>query len=170
MKALAMLLVGFGLPSRTLNASSELGPDLKMVTLHNGLNSLDVNSDGTADMVVVARRENYNAHGFGTTTIYIWVAASKDEDVSLQIVPLQPATSTEHDDVLNPRSAGGADALLTNFRLFLDPVHHTAVVITAKRRFGGSFADTQPVDFEFFRLTRTNKGFRASPRCILNHI
>jgi hypothetical protein len=163
MKLLAALLVGFGLLSGPLNAALEIETDLKLVTLHNGLNAVDVNSDGRADMIVVARRENYNAHGFEFATIYIWAAATKDGDAALQIVPVRPAPEGEHDDIVNLRSGGGADALLTDFRLFLDPAHHIAVVVTANRRFGESFADVQPVDFEFFKLTRNEEEVPGLP-------
>ena len=161
MRYLAALLLSLRVLSPALHAAPALDPDLRMVMLHNGLNPIDVDSDGHADIVVVANRENYNAHGFEATSIYIWAAATKHEPERLQIVEVQPAPRKEHDgpdEVLVLKSGGGADGLLTDFRLFVDAVHHTAVIIIANREFGASFYDSQPVEFEYFKLTRNEEG------------
>ena len=160
MKYLTAFLISVCLLSPTLHAVPELDPDLKMVMLHNGLNPIDVDSDGRADMVVVANRENYNAHGFEATSIYIWATAARGEPERLQIVEVQPAPRKEHDgpdELLVLKSGGGADGLLTDFRLFVDAVHHTAVIIIANRKFGESFYDSQPVELEYFKLTRNEE-------------
>ncbi len=52
-------------------ANEDIGPDLTLVRLHGGVNAIDLNADGREDAVVVANRENFNAHGFEMTTVYL---------------------------------------------------------------------------------------------------
>jgi hypothetical protein len=164
MKPLAAFAV-LGLSLQMAPAAPDAAPDLKgpswkMVALHNGSNAVDVNSDGHVDLVVVARRENYNAHGFDATTIYLWGPTTPEAPHTtgtLHIVPVE-RKEPEGEDPLVLRTAGGADGLLHDFRLFTDATHHAAVLVTATRRFGESFADTQPVTFEYFRLARNEEG------------
>jgi hypothetical protein len=155
--------------SHVVAAAPDAAPDLKepawkLVKLHNGVNSVDVNSDGHADTIVVAWRENYNAHGFEATTIYIQEPASpaeRDPKDTLHIVPIESPETKKGKHLRSElilRSAGGADGRLQDFRLFIDATHHAAVLITATRRFGESYADSQPVTFEYFKLTRNEDG------------
>jgi hypothetical protein len=149
-------------------AAADRGEEsLKLVRLRNGMNAVDVNVDGRDDSVVVARRENFNAHGFDVTTIYIWAAADKGRELELQIVPLQSPndaeTKEDEREKLTLSTSGGADCLLEDFRLLTDAAAKTAVVITAERTMGNSFADKQRVVFKHYRLKRNADGIPGWP-------
>lgn len=169
MKFLTAIFVSLGLAQLLPAAESEpdlKAPEWKLAALRNGLNAIDVNSDGREDTIVVARRENYNAHGFESTAIFIWGSTTDAEPESLHIVPIQrasAATPASTKDQLVLRSAGGADGLLNDFRLLINATEHTAVLITAARRFGASFADAQPVVFEFYELARNMEEVPGAP-------
>lgn len=172
MKHFAAFFLGLGLLVHSADAADAV-PDLKepgwkLVALKNGLNTVDVNSDGRPDMIVVARRENYNAHGFDMTTIYIWGpdSAVREKGDVLQIVPVDPQENkkrTAGESPLFLTTSGGADGLLHDFRLLIDAEKHAAVLVTATRQFGGSFADSRPVTFEFFALTHNAEGVVGWP-------
>ena len=135
---------------------------MTLVELRYGTKEVDLDGDGRKDLIVRAHRANFNAHSFDTTTIYIWTAPEGSDDRAkseLQIVPYQVKTDQE----LILRTGGGADGLLEDFRLLLDATHHSAVLITAKRDFGKSFADSQPVHFQFYRLSFNPDGAPGTP-------
>ena len=166
MKCLGVMSIGWCLLSQTVLAGSNLEPGFDLVKLHNGLNSVDVDGDGKQDTIVVAHRENFNAHSFDAATIYVWARPSSKDPMELQIVPLQSKSAKEKENTsehLELISSGGADGLLHDFRLFVDAKHHTAVIITATRAFGESFADTQAVVFEYFELTQNTEGIPGDP-------
>ncbi len=138
---------------------------LKLITLHKGTNAVNLDATSLMATVIIARRDNFNAHSFEVTTIYATLKASGDEEPELKIIPIR---REGQEDVLHLTTSGGADCVLQDFRLFADPGKHSAVLITATRKFGASFADEQLVTFEYFRLTRNAEGLPGSPALYFN--
>jgi len=156
--ALALLAVA----GAHIAKGEELPPGLELVTLHNGLNEIDLDSDGKKEPVMVAHRANYNAHSSDVTTIYLWTHAEGEGPESkgeLQIVP----RATDGPFELLLKTSGGADGLLNDFRLLLDREHHSAVLITAEREFGSSYADSRPVQFQLYQLAFNENAVAGFP-------
>lgn len=135
-------------------------PELKLLKLPNGVNRIDVDKDGQEDTVVVAHRDNWNAHGYLVTTIYMPAPKVEGASPGLHVVPIE-ITPSKYE--INLKTAGGADYLLNDFRLLCDTARHTAVLIVGEREFGNSFGDSQPVNFSFYDLTLNREGIPGIP-------
>ena len=125
-----------------------------VIALRQGINHVDLNAGATNLIVIVAHRENFNAHSFEATTIYLTTPNG------LQIVPVESGGEVSPDSLVL-RTSGGADSLLTDFRLLHDPDGDLGDLVTAERKFGASFADTQPVTFKFYHLTKNDSPGQA---------
>lgn len=132
----------------TLTATSGLGSETKApLMLRNGENRVDFTGDGEADLVMIARRANYYAHGFDVVTFY---AQDREPDGGgpWTIVPLFAGT----EEKLYVTVGGGADCTLHDFRLF------QGSLVVAERELGESYADPAPVTFKFYDLRRNSDG------------
>ena len=110
----------------------------------NGVTQLDLLGDGTPSMMVVGKRENFNAHSFDVVSLYVRV------DHQLAIVPFFDA-GKEQDQLT---SSGGADCLLHDFRLFRRKPRAPLELVVADRDYGASFVDVRPVTFRRYALVR----------------
>ena len=147
---------------------NQLPGGYKLVRLRNGVNNVDLDGDGKKDVVMVGHRENYNAHSFDVTTVFIWTKALDAKGkAELQVVPWQHDAKGLEDSrspfPLELTTSGGADGLLHDFRLFIDPAKHSAALIVAEREFGESFADSRPVTFRYYRLARNQEQTPGEP-------
>lgn len=115
------------------------------VALENGLNRIDFTGDGRADLVVVAHRENFNAHGFEVVTFHV-----EDGDTLLQ-VPLFDGD----DERQFATVSGGADCTLHDLRLLPGKPGESMTLVVADRALGDSYADPNTVTFTWYAL-RTN--------------
>jgi len=128
-----------------------------VVKLHYGLNRVDFNNDGEEDLVVIARRENFNAHGFDVVTFYS--NQPRNQQGNLAIVPM---FDKEKED-LTLEVSGGADCLLHDFRL-LKPKHgNEALLIVASRVWSKSFAENNVVAFSYYKLETNHSGLPGRP-------
>lgn len=161
----AALLLGVALVS----TSPAAGPndELTLVPLQNGINSVDLDADGKPEVVVVGQRENFNAHGFSVTTIYLKTAAQEGEQPQLHIVPLlqrdEDKEEEEKRERLTLETRGGAECLLHDFRLLIDRPRKRAVVVTGDRDLGKGFGDARPVVFRYYALARNKEGIPGWP-------
>ena len=119
----------------------------------NGITQLDLLGDGTPSMMVVGKRENFNAHSFDVISLYIRV------DHQLEIVPLFDA-GKEQDQLT---SSGGADCLLHDFRFFRRKPHAPLELVVAERDYGDSFVDVRPVTFRRYTLNRNGDSTPGAP-------
>jgi hypothetical protein len=110
----------------------------------NGITQLDLLGDGTPSMMVVGKRENFNAHSFDVISLYVRV------DHQLEIVPFFDA-GKEQDQLT---SSGGADCLLHDFRFFRRKPRAPLELVVADRDYGDSFVDVRPVTFRRYALIR----------------
>jgi hypothetical protein len=145
----ALLLAAIWLP-RLLG---EPASGLELIKLHNGINEIDLDGTGQRATVVLAHRENFNAHSFEVTTIYVRARLEKGAPGQWQIVHREHRGENEAGD-LALLTSGGADCVLHDFRLLRDGAHRSAALIVADREPGESFADAEPVTFTFYKLAR----------------
>jgi len=149
------LWLGLFLAACIARGEPKLDEHLKLIPLQNGMNSVDLDGAGLPATIVVGRRDNFNAHSFVVTTIYATLKAAGEDSSEWKIIPIQREGGEE---LLHLQTSGGADCVLRDFRILADAAHHSALLITAERKFGASFADEQPVTFETYRLTRNEEG------------
>jgi hypothetical protein len=133
-----------------------------VVKLHYGLNRVDFNNDGAEDLIVVARRENFNAHGFDVVTFYSNRPQTPQEN--LAIVPMFDKDKED----LTLEVSGGADCLLHDFRL-LKPKHgNESLLIIGSRAWSKSFAEDNVVTFSYFKLESNGSGTPGRPPLFFN--
>jgi hypothetical protein len=126
---------------------------MQVVHLVNGPNPVNLLGNGDSDVVWRAWRDNNNAHGADYFTFY--AADTAREDAGWwQLVPIFPTTKpTPELDIY--RTDNGADCVLADLRLLRSrsSPKTAAVLVTAERDFGESFADSRPVTFVVYDLT-----------------
>ena len=127
----------------------------KLILLHNGINSVNFDGGELVGKVVIARRDNYNAHSFEISTFFAVLKTEADSEPELKIIPIVDRDGKE---LFQLKTGGGADCVLFDYRLLAEPGRRDAILITADRKFGDNFADHQPVTFRYYRLTRNTKG------------
>ena len=124
------------------------------LALHNGVNVVNLDGAGLMATVVVAHRDNFNAHSFDVTTFYSSLKTEDGGQSELRIIPIEV---TETKEVLHLITAGGADCVLQDFRVIPKPAERTAVLITGERAFGRHFADSQRVTFRYYKLRKNSE-------------
>jgi len=140
-------------------ALAQHGPlnQMQMVRLTNGPNSVDLDGDGRADLVVRAWVENYNAHSYEILTFYI--QKPRATETPLNLVPFADSSANRREVFRTDR---GADCTLADLRL-LKPRAGPAVVVIGRRDLGASYADSLPVSFTVYRLHVHHEGEPGSP-------
>lgn len=124
------------------------------VALENGLNRIDFTGDGRADLVVVAHRENFNAHGFDVVSFHV-----EDGDTLLQ-VPLFDGDDERQFTTVS----GGADCSLHGLRLLPGKAGEPMTLVIADRALGDSYADPNTVTFTWYALRTNDAGDVGVPR------
>jgi hypothetical protein len=129
-----------------------------IVRLHYGINRVDFNNDGREDLVLVARRGNFNAHSFDVVTFYS--NDPQNEEGHLGIVPM---FDKEEKEELTLEVSGGADCVLHDFRLLKPKRGNQAMLIIAARKWSESFYEENTVTFSYFKLERNTLGTPGRP-------
>ena len=134
----------------------------ELAVVKNGINRIDLSGDVIEAMVMLAHRENFNAHSFERSTFLIRTRTAESDPDEWQIVPFQNAESGVRwkNDL---EVSGGADCQLHTFRLLRLPKEKTVYVLIANRAPGNSFADTETVTFLYFKLTFNVDGLPGLP-------
>lgn len=132
-------------------AKAKCGEISNPLPLHNGTNFVNLDGAGLMATVVIARRDNFNAHSFEVTTFFASLKTYDEGQNELKIIPIELTRAKE---VLHLITGGGADCVLEDFRVIPKPSERTAILITGEREFGRHFADSQHVTFRYYRLTR----------------
>jgi hypothetical protein len=133
-----------------------------VVRLHYGVNRVDFNNDGVEDLVVLARRENFNAHDFDVVTFYS--NGPRDRQGDLGIVSMFDKNKEE----LTLEVSGGADCLLHDFRLVKPKRGNQPLLIVAARTWSESFYEKNTVTFSYFKLERNSSGEPGRPALYFN--
>lgn len=134
---------------------------LELIPLRAGFNKVDLDGAGTAATVVVARRENFNAHSFDVVSFYTELMTAADDAARLHVITIYDEEQSRH--ALELTTSEGADCILADHRLFRDRAHRMAVLITAERKFGETFVDEQPVTFRRYVLKRNTESLVGAP-------
>ena len=134
---------------------------MHVVHLKNGPNHLDFDGDGSPDLVFVARRENFNAHGFTLTTFYTNAKLNDDDGSRMwSVAPLFDKDGREND---NFATFEGADCTLRDMVILRASSKAPVILVTAERPLGRSFVDDLPVTFTVYRLRRNEDGVFGRP-------
>jgi len=129
------------------------------ILLKNGPNELDIDGDGRQDLVFVAWRDNYNAHGYGLVTFY---RRGPSEELTWELVPFFDAKPQGEDSF---HTVHGADCQLRGIavaRRTSSPSEPITVVV-GDRDFGRSFDDSASVTFIVYRVEKNADGTPGRP-------
>jgi hypothetical protein len=125
-----------------------------VVKLNYGTNRVDFNNDGKEDLVVLSRRENFNAHGFDVVSFYSEQPQDGNKPKILGIISI----FDKDKEKLTLNISGGADCLLNDFRL-LKPKHgNQALLIFATRKMSESYYEENTVTFSYYKLENNSSG------------
>ncbi len=131
---------------------------MKVVHLNNGANAVDLDADKRADLIVVAWRENNNAHSYDIFTFYVNNPSSREHPLNLVVV----ADSVGHGFSEAVRTELGAECVLTDLRV-LQPRVGPDFLVIARRDFGDSYSDSLPVTFTVYMLAMYDEGVPGVP-------
>ncbi len=131
---------------------------MRIVRLTQGTNSVDLDGDGTADLVVRAWVELSNAHSYDILAFYVHNPAATGKE--LNVILFADSPSATRSDAI--RTTRGADCILTDLRL-LKPRTGPAFVVIGRRDLGTSYADSLPVSFTVYRLHHHHDGLPGIP-------
>jgi hypothetical protein len=138
-----------------------------MLPLRNGINNFGVGDDRL--MVILAHRENFNAHSFETASFYIQTAAAESDRQQWQIVPIE--IKHENERWVNAVDiSGGADCQLHTFRLLVDRATKSFYLLLADRAAGDSYADEETVTFKILKLTFNLNGEAGAPAAFFHEL
>lgn len=151
------LVVPFALIYASAAVAGEFG-SYTVVKLNYGANQVDFNNDGVNDLIVLAKRENFNAHGFDVVTFYFrpaldWAKSRWD------IIPIYGMGNEQ----LTLQPSGGADCLLHDFRIMKPKTGNQALLIVANRKMTDSYFEKNSVSFDYFTLEYNSEGEAGAP-------
>src|SRR5438045_1400085 len=101
-----LLLVPIFLITPLFEASAQDLAGLELIPLRNGMNTVDLDGAGTTATVVIARRDNFNAHSTEMATFYAKLTAGGYPKPELKVITV---FGEEKKHLLNISSGGGAD-------------------------------------------------------------
>jgi hypothetical protein len=154
----SVVVVGLGV----INAAGTViavREDQAVLSLSYGVNKAPLTSDGLNGVVVLGRRDEFDAHGFDVLTIYVEPKGRAVSGADFLIVPI----FNKDQERLELRPSAGAGCRLFDFRLIREP-GSDAQLITAQRAFGQSPADSAQVTFQYYALKRNADGQPDRPR------
>jgi len=125
-----------------------------VLSLHNGLNRIDLLGTGQTGEIIVSRRGNGNAHGYSIVMFQVLARAASDGSNrrAWQVIPFfgGPHDSESGEELF--RTSEGADCTLRDLRVVRSSHGHPVEVVIGSRDFGTSFADSAAVHFDFYEL------------------
>ena len=125
-----------------------------MVKLNYGANRVDFNNDGSEDLVVLARRENFNAHGFDIASFYS--EQPQDHDKLKKLGTISIFDNDKEKFTLDV--SGGAGCLIRDFRLLKPKNGNQTLLIIATRKLSESYIEDNTVTFRYYRLENNSAG------------
>jgi hypothetical protein len=138
----------------------------RVIPLRNGANRIDLNGDGVKDLIFLAWRENYNAHGFDIYTFYL--NASSLKDASLPKDPWYLIPFFDEKGAANTyTTAMGADFILSDIRILQPKSSDRAPVLAVigVRELGLSYAEEASVKFIIYEMKANREGVVGQPPC-----
>lgn len=130
-----------------------------VVKLSYGTNRVDFNNDGKEDLVVLARRENFNAHGFDVVSFYSEQPKDGNKPKILGIISI--FDKDKEKSILEV--SGGADCLLYDFRLLKPKNGNQTLLIFAARKLSEGYYEENTVTFSYYKLENNSSGDIGHP-------
>jgi len=136
---------------------------MQVITLQNGPNQVDIDGDGQTDLIFIAWRENYNAHGFDMVTFYVLYKDAWQARQQWYLIPFFDEKGVPRET--SYRTTMGADCVLSDLRVLrpVSPANAPVTVIIGDRDFGASYADVALVKFRVYRLAHNKEGLPGEP-------
>jgi len=131
-----------------------------VVQLSDGVTYADFSGDGQKGLIIKARRENFNAHGFDVISFYIQSPPIDGGTSVWNIVPV----FTGNKEMLELTVSGGADCVLHDFRLIKSEPGKASRLIIANRKIRESYFEESSVTFEYYTLNKNSEGAVGAPR------
>jgi hypothetical protein len=144
--------------SRARSASSAA------IVLHAGRNAIDLFGTGKPGAIDVADRENYNAHGHHIAVFQVRAPRYAGDSTSAdewQVVPFFASDTAVGEEVFD--TVEGADCILRDLRVVRGTPGRPVTVVIAERALGRSYADSAPVEFQFYDLRTNASGVVGHP-------
>lgn len=159
--ALLTLMYAIPMAAQVQRPDSTITPSfagMRVISLHNGPNRIDLDGDGRVDEVFVGRRENFNAHDFSVYTFYASYPSSYMPGINWHVVPFFPQNEGEERDALT--TSEGADCTLGIVLVVQDTTKHPSPVevLVGARVFGATFATRDTVHFTLYTLEHNDGG------------
>jgi len=124
--------------------------NLEVIKLKNGFNEVHFDGLDQKTLVVIAHRENYNAHSYDVATLFVdYKPTDQYEPAGLQIIPVIEKNET---NTFHLSASGGADCVLHDYRFVKNTKTGETWLIVGDRNLGESYADTEAVTFTFYKL------------------
>lgn len=136
---------------------------MEVIHLVNGPNQVDLNGDGKKDLIFVAWRGNYNAHGYSLFTFYMHFPNENEPEKQWHLVSFFDKSGVPKKDAISTEE--GADCFLQDIRVLRSTSQKNlpVIVIIGTREFGESYADAAPVKFVVFELKHNREGIPGEP-------
>jgi hypothetical protein len=137
--------------------------DFDVISLRNGTNEIDINGDGLKDLIFIAWRENYNAHGFDIFSFYLQFKSDIRPKEKWYLVPFFNESGVPSREYLGTEM--GADCILTDLRVIRprSPKNAPVTIVIGARDFGESYADKASVTFLIYELRYNKAGSPGAP-------
>lgn len=149
-----------------MSAGTHAASGDKVVLVPNGPHPIKL--AGKDVLAIRAWRENFNAHGFDTVTLFV------NDGGLWQVMPVMYPPSKgakgDTDERIEIGASGGADCQLRDFRLVQPAGGKGARLIVGDRDFGESFADDATVHFDYYDLTENTDENVGFPRFYFRHV
>ncbi len=149
-------LFAVGLAPQTSRCQSRAADSSAVIPVHAGQNAVDLLGTGRPGAIDVADRENYNAHGHHLALFQVRAPRYADDPKSAdewQLVPFFASDTAAAEEIFH--TVEGADCILRDLRILRGRAGRPVTVVIAERALGGSYADSEAVQFQFYEL-RTN--------------
>ncbi|MGC4075991.1 MAG: hypothetical protein QM702_02950 [Rubrivivax sp.] len=119
----------------------------EVLPLHYGANTITWPGAPGTVIAFLARRDNFNAHGFDVLSFYVEDSKGGENDAAWHLMSFYD----DHKEALELHAGGGADCLLRDFRLIVGGPSEPSVVV-AERDPGPDFVTPGQVSFRFYAL------------------
>jgi hypothetical protein len=149
--------VSRGAAQSTLRADSARFATATVFRPRNGMNLLDPTGRGTRGMVMVARRPNYNAHGY---SLVIFYAMGKNDASDREVWQLIPFDVPRDEDV---RTHEGADCAVRDVRVLRLRRSGPLQVVVGERTVLRSYTDAERVTFTVYGLRENQDQAAGEP-------
>ncbi|MBG6081875.1 hypothetical protein [Rubrivivax gelatinosus] len=129
-----------------------------VLPLHYGANTIAWPGAPGPAIAFLARRDNFNAHGFDVLTFYVEDTKGGEGDAAWHVMPFYDGLK----EALELHASGGADCLLHDFRVIAEGASGLRVVV-AERAPGPDFVTPGQVSFRFYALRHNTEQYAGWP-------